>query len=221
MSENGNFAPVERAGPYVNTEGIEIRKPKDLPGKDTSGLTYEADPNATGSQPVIVDAFETPVLYYAANVRYLEANKGKKECAIASELDGCEPFGTLCTPPASYSFKDNKLFTGFCTGGTCSPPAWDFAGVGGEADAHRLKDFGTGWGGDLTPGTVAAGDTADAFDLPANRHTFPYYILNKSAYDSSDGKVVTPYRPDSFILISAGLDGLYGTGDDVRNFSGD
>lgn len=27
-----------------------------------------------------------------------------------------------------------------------------------------------------------------------------------------------PYRPDSYILISAGADGLYGTGDDVRNF---
>jgi len=27
-----------------------------------------------------------------------------------------------------------------------------------------------------------------------------------------------PYRPYSYILISAGVDGLYGTGDDIRNF---
>ncbi len=27
-----------------------------------------------------------------------------------------------------------------------------------------------------------------------------------------------PYRPGSYILISAGADGLYGTGDDIRNF---
>ena len=27
-----------------------------------------------------------------------------------------------------------------------------------------------------------------------------------------------PYRPDSYILISAGADGLYGTSDDIRNF---
>jgi hypothetical protein len=27
-----------------------------------------------------------------------------------------------------------------------------------------------------------------------------------------------PYRPDSYILISAGIDGLYGTDDDIRNF---
>jgi hypothetical protein len=27
-----------------------------------------------------------------------------------------------------------------------------------------------------------------------------------------------PYRPDSYILISAGADGFYGTPDDIRNF---
>jgi hypothetical protein len=27
-----------------------------------------------------------------------------------------------------------------------------------------------------------------------------------------------PYRPESYILISAGADGLYGTSDDIKNF---
>ena len=30
--------------------------------------------------------------------------------------------------------------------------------------------------------------------------------------------VPRPYRADSYILISAGEDGLYGTSDDIRNF---
>jgi prepilin-type N-terminal cleavage/methylation domain-containing protein len=37
----------------------------------------------------------------------------------------------------------------------------------------------------------------------------------------TDPKITTipwPYRPDSYILISAGADGLYGTSDDIRNF---
>jgi hypothetical protein len=37
-----------------------------------------------------------------------------------------------------------------------------------------------------------------------------------------DPKVVAqpwPYRPDSYILISAGYDGLYGTDDDICNFT--
>ncbi|UCG57858.1 MAG: hypothetical protein JSU70_23705 [Phycisphaerales bacterium] len=36
-----------------------------------------------------------------------------------------------------------------------------------------------------------------------------------------DPKVTTrpwPYKPDSYILISAGMDGIYGTGDDITNF---
>ena len=31
-------------------------------------------------------------------------------------------------------------------------------------------------------------------------------------------KISRPYRPDSFLLISAGSDGIYGSGDDIHNF---
>jgi type II secretory pathway pseudopilin PulG len=41
-------------------------------------------------------------------------------------------------------------------------------------------------------------------------------------YERTEDKKVTsikrPYRPDSYILISAGFDGLYGTDDDIFNF---
>ncbi len=49
---------------------------------------------------------------------------------------------------------------------------------------------------------------------PANRFGFFYDYIR-------DPKIAArpwPYRPDSYILISAGADGLYGTGDDIRNF---
>jgi type II secretory pathway pseudopilin PulG len=49
---------------------------------------------------------------------------------------------------------------------------------------------------------------------PGNQYQYFYnYIM--------DPKITArpwPYRPDSYILISAGADGLYGTDDDVRNF---
>lgn len=48
----------------------------------------------------------------------------------------------------------------------------------------------------------------------ANQYEFFYNYI-------SDPKInarVWPYRPDSYILISAGVDGLYGTRDDIRNF---
>ncbi|MHC4259956.1 MAG: type II secretion system protein [Planctomycetota bacterium] len=35
---------------------------------------------------------------------------------------------------------------------------------------------------------------------------------------SAAGGIIWPYRPDSYLLISAGADGLYGTSDDITNF---
>lgn len=43
--------------------------------------------------------------------------------------------------------------------------------------------------------------------------TFAAYILNQDAKAK-----LMPQRPDSFLLITAGRDGIYGTGDDVCNF---
>ena len=60
----------------------------------------------------------------------------------------------------------------------------------------------------------------------------PHQLWNPDVFYSADGGVVDlrvvvdpgdptklwPYRPDSYILISAGADGEYGTGDDITNF---
>jgi type II secretory pathway pseudopilin PulG len=51
-------------------------------------------------------------------------------------------------------------------------------------------------------------------------------LVDPAVFYSSEGGVIDPkvtarpwpYRPDSYILISAGPDGFYGTGDDIHNF---
>jgi len=43
-------------------------------------------------------------------------------------------------------------------------------------------------------------------------------LFYKSTRDKSVTPMMKPHNPDSYILISAGWDGLYGTGDDVFNF---
>jgi prepilin-type N-terminal cleavage/methylation domain-containing protein len=51
-------------------------------------------------------------------------------------------------------------------------------------------------------------------------HAYALYV-EKFYTDITDPKVAAmkwPYRPDSYILISAGADGLYGTSDDICNF---
>jgi len=49
---------------------------------------------------------------------------------------------------------------------------------------------------------------------PGNQYEFFYNYIR----DPKINARVWPYRPDSYILISAGADGLYGTRDDIRNF---
>ena len=65
--------------------------------------------------------------------------------------------------------------------------------------------------------------------IPEKRRTFARYILDRSIVRKLQGKLdqeesiesATPLKPvnaDTFLLISAGVDGLYGTADDVANF---
>jgi len=45
-----------------------------------------------------------------------------------------------------------------------------------------------------------------------------YKLLDAKIYEATQTNRRWPYRPDSYILISAGVDGLYGTNDDICNF---
>lgn len=54
-----------------------------------------------------------------------------------------------------------------------------------------------------------------------NNYQYFYNYIRDPKVDSRDPAMPAPawpYRPDSFILISAGTDGFYGTADDIRNF---
>ncbi len=62
---------------------------------------------------------------------------------------------------------------------------------------------------------------ADAFKPLGERRQHPLEDANFFYEYIRDLRVQArpwPYRPDSYLLISAGADGLYGTNDDIRNF---
>jgi len=68
---------------------------------------------------------------------------------------------------------------------------------------------------------VSLGKLADAFKPIAQRRRHPLEDANFFYEYIRDLRVQArpwPYRPDSYLLISAGADGLYGTNDDIRNF---
>jgi len=59
---------------------------------------------------------------------------------------------------------------------------------------------------------------ADNKEQPLSRPFGPFQYFYDYIRDPKISARPWPYRPDSYILISAGVDGLYGTGDDIRNF---
>ena len=204
----------DRLGPYVEPDNVKVVKTKDLPG-DPGGPATGNVPEKTLEQLVILDAFDYPILYYRADPRQARQPNAwlaayRQDDTYASGEQGVER-------RAIYTFEDNWLFTGMSKGEE------DNSGGFSEADyrgwnftsgnwAHKIKYFGP---------------EPPSYDvITDNRDSFCYYILDKDTFEATrkvDGSeikkaTVNPYRRDSFLLISAGKDGLYGTDDDVNNF---
>ncbi|HUU85227.1 MAG TPA: prepilin-type N-terminal cleavage/methylation domain-containing protein [Phycisphaerae bacterium] len=140
-------------------------------------------------EQVILDSFDRPILYYVANP-FLAARRGQ----VATDNDDDDD-------PGIYNFIDNQGFTGADgTGDTTPGPGFNFGG--GE---HRISVFG---------------NPEDPEEDPVS---FVRYIHNHDVgFDHDDPSahhtIVKPYNPNTFLLITAGKDGLYGGSDDVNNF---
>lgn len=217
----GGAVRVDRNGPYLEVDNARVAQLKDLPGYNEAALLAISGVDETVlKQPVLTDIFGAPILYYSANASLVKAKQGAAQIAEF----GC--IGDVCYPSqidpdnaagkGVYTFMDNGLFTGACIDtGTCYFPAWDFAGAGPEV-AKALGTFNNNYTMDK-PASIA--------DEDADKHTFLNYIMNKSIFDSTYNDdttpvtaTVVPYRRDSFIMISAGPDSIFGTGDDLTNF---
>ena len=61
-------------------------------------------------------------------------------------------------------------------------------------------------------------EAASGIEQPLGRANNNYEFFYNYIHNPKIESILQPYRPDSYILISAGPDGIYGTSDDVRNF---
>lgn len=219
-----NARKFARTGPYTQVDGKTIRTPEsfskertdlDVPdgpnilrGNNNGGTGGSSDFN-NGRIPMFVDGFGNPILYYAANV-------------------GTEAPLTVRTPAAGQNFvvgrydqQDNAHFTGSETAnkngrfpvdltiGSGTDDGWDFGGQGQSAGfKHPLGKYGY--------------NPAQPTTWPQSG-TFAANICDRNIFDSTSrdngvtGKL-WPHKADSFVLVSAGKNGLYGDADDVRNF---
>ena len=99
---------------------------------------------------------------------------------------------------ANYYQEDNAAFTG----AGVAVPGWQY-----KETRHWLSSFGNAANPDETPSDLPPGAT----------NWFVNYLHNHNIHETSS--LIQAYRKDTFILISAGKDGIYGTRDDVTNFN--
>lgn len=155
----------------------------------------QGNPNVaqqTGDQPLFVDPWDHPILYYRANPA------GR---TMLGEQNG--------EIPGIYQHEDNGIITGHAGGSTYESPGIDFgAGPYNSPDNtgnyyHRIAQVRY-----ANPRPNQADLHSDAYE-----NTFDEYIHDHSIQARNE-----PVRKDTFLLISAGPDAVFGTADDVTNW---
>lgn len=202
--------PIDRAPLYVTTENAPTKKTSELAGRQPEDMSLFPDWNDMSHLPVFVDLWDQPILYYAANTAGRATNMVEQEHNQDNNYTG----GEQRTGPPFYFHDDNKGFTG--TSDSADPdsgtPGWQLANSGGK---HAIKFHG-------------AGLTAADIIKDENKESFARYIVDRKVYSNllsvaeQSGSIPanTPLRPvnaTSYLLISAGVDGRFGTSDDVSN----
>ncbi len=187
-----NPSTVTRQEPYADVSSAIAQSPRVY--ADNGGLELPAGLTAGTSEwknervPFFIDAFNFPVLYYRANAQ------AKHPFTIWS--------GASKDVTGRYDQVDNEIITG-----SAFEDGFDL-GSGLPADEGAMADLG--W----SDGNPTAAPEPKTF--AAALYDRGLYAQSPDA-DAGKGRV-WPHRPDSFILISPGNDGLYGTNDDVTNF---
>lgn len=186
---------VSRSKPYVDMSKVKLAKQLG----NTSQFQIPSAPAVTLQGAVFLDLFDEPILYYRANPSAQQfASSGQRYLPFAggNPTGGNENSYAVSTtyrhtPVGIYDLRDNSNLTGNGTSEGID------MGAGGNHPMRNLANSANlGNGGTIEP-----------------RGSFAYQIRNPSVTT-----VFRPHREDSFILMSAGYDGLYGTADDIGNF---
>ena len=199
---------LERVPLYVDPGGLKLVRTEALPGSLSPNEKDDLFPDWGNMRhlPVIVDKFDQPILYYVANANGRATNMVARTRHEKNIYTG----GPQLTGPPFYFHEDNRAFTGD-------------APEGGDSKYEGGWDFGEGPHAIARPGhTLTAKDIRDE----ENRETFARFILERKQYQSlllaestpSEATPLRPVNPDTYLLISAGVDGRYGTNDDITNF---
>ena len=205
----GTGTRLERVGFYADPGGLKTVRTEELPGRENPTLFADPETGAgpwevVKDLPVIVDSWGQPLLYYAANANGQPANM----LADKRDPDNKYTGEDQEAGPPFYFHEDNHAFTGHDT-----ENGWDIDGP------HPIAEAGE---------SMTADELIDSSN-PKAIASFARYIMDRTLLRSlketkpggeepSEKTQLRPVNADSYLLISAGVDGVFGTPDDVTNF---
>ncbi len=190
-----NQQPIHaRSGPYVDLSKIKVTPLAgdrySVPKEDEvrSNFNYGQAPANKRAYPMFLDTYGQPYLYFRADP------------AGRRMVDQLDPRRRNVDPSQRgiYHFSDNEALL---EGGGY------LVLNGSEArDAGTSSYHGLFWVDPYQSGPGGAGNLT-------NTNGFARYIQNRSVQARLE-----PHRANSYLLISAGADGIYGSADDIANF---
>jgi prepilin-type N-terminal cleavage/methylation domain-containing protein len=169
-------------------------------------------------QALLVDPWDHPILYYRAKRTAKVMLTGMP---ASGGIGGGG--GVAGVTPGIYDQRDNMLITGIIPGMGSPPgiPAWhgmDFGGgeVVASGEYHRITKY------KFAEALYGMGASMSVVDDPPFNNTLAQFIWDKKGHSKLASQNVQPLnlpvRPDSYLLISAGPDAIFGTADDVVNW---
>lgn len=215
-----------RTGPYVDVSQMELPKADGtIPGmanypqyKIPAAKSYNSSitgANGKLNSLVFLDNFDQPILYYKANPQ------APAMVAAGGTYFNTGTYGVVgnnlyeyplttsgqYSPNGVYNLLDNYLVTGVRHGNRTFGQGMDLgAGIQYQASGtnmyHPLATIFDNW-----PVVTAVDKTPTPVGSFANKLYNPNITATWQAY-----------KNDSYILLSAGPDGIFGSGDDIANF---
>jgi hypothetical protein len=190
-----NYPDTALRGKPVHTRAapyVDLSKVRLTKRVGNSGLFEVPAGHSKCKAMCFLDAFDQPLLYYRANpgAPCMAADSRSSDDVVYVTRNG------RYAPTGVYDLLDNCVYTGT----NAAPGYCSNFGAGNNHPIHRL-------------GNPALKPQDPQFAVQNPRGCFVSCLR-----DPNVTAATAPHKPDSFVLLSAGADSLYGTADDVANF---
>ena len=192
----------DRRSPYIEPSGVSVTS-RNEPPEDGFGIIPPAgipvSETGSGSVPLDTNAFRDkfgwPILYYRASPT---ANQNTPIMQTGLNTPNDQFFGD-----GVYDGADNQGYTSY------------------TGSRHRIVDANVPIASPDIPNPPVPGTTSLGIEALTNNFAEFIRSFRGTTFDTTNPREIVWARPvnsDTFILLSAGKDGIYGTLDDIANF---